>query len=168
MPELNQEIIHDYIIDRLSRQVDEDDLILAVCEQQQVGWDDAKALISSIKAEHEDAILLRQMPLKMLIAFATLVFGLTLVSLTVMFAVDLLTMVSGTLTARGIEPGDSSLLVNTHTTLVQVVMQNSPYVVPAIAALLINGLGMVFGSLLGMQEAWDWLIDKVSILLFQK
>jgi hypothetical protein len=160
--------LHDEIIQKLARQVDEDDLILAVCEKQQVGWNEAKALIEEIKAEHGETILVRQMPVKILIASATLVFGLILVSLTVMFTVDLLTLVSRSIASGGIEMGDTSLNVNTSATLLQVVMQNSPYVVPAIAALLINGLGMVFGSLLGMREAWDWLIDKVSVLLFQK
>ena len=162
------QILHDEIIQKLARQVDEDDLILAVCEKQQVGWNEAKALIEEIKAEHGETILVRQMPVRMLIALATLVFGLVLVSLTVMFTVDLLTLVSRSLKSGGIEMGDTSLLVNTNMTLFQVVMQNSPYVVPGILALLINGLGMVFGSLLGMREAWDWLIDKVSVLLFQR
>lgn len=161
------QILHDEIIQKLARQVDEDDLILSVCEKQQVSWNKAKALIEEIKTEHGETILVRQMPVKMLIALATLVFGLVLVSLTVMFIVDLLTLVSSSLTSRGIELGGTSLLADAHTTLFQVVMQNSPYVVPAIAALLINGLGMVFGSLLGMREAWDWLIDKVSSLLWK-
>ncbi len=164
---MNQ-ILHDEIIQKLARQVDEDDLILAVCEKQQVGWNEAKALIEEIKAEHGETILVRQMPLRMLIALATLVFGLVLVSLTVMFTVDLLTLVSRSFNSGGIDMGDPSLLANSNMTLFQVVMQNSPYVVPGILALLINGLGMVFGSLLGMREAWDWLIDKVSVLLFQR
>ena len=161
------QILHEEIIQKLSRQVDEDDLILAVCEKQKVSWNEAKALIEEIKAEHGETILVRQMPVKMLIALATLVLGLVLVSLTVMFTVDLLTMVNSMLSARGSDVGDLSRMANANMTLVQVVMQNSPYVVPAIAALLINGLGMVFGSLLGMREAWDWLIDKVGSFLFQ-
>lgn len=162
------QILHDEIIQKLARHLDEDDLILTVCEKQHVSWNEAKAFIEEIKAEYGETILVRQMPMKILIALTTLVFGLFLVSLTVMFSVDLLTLVSNSLKSGGLEMGDTTLQVNTQVTLVQVVMQNSPYVVPAIAALLINGLGMVFGSLLGMREAWDWLIDKVSILLFQK
>jgi len=159
--------LHDAIIQKLTRQVDEDDLILSVCKQQGVSWAEANALIEKVRAEHGETILVRQMPVKMLIALATLVLGLVLVSLTVMFTVDLLTMVNSMLSARGSDVGDLARMANANMTLVQVVMQNSPYVVPAIAALLINGLGMVFGSLLGMREAWDWLIDKVGSFLFQ-
>jgi hypothetical protein len=161
------QIFHEEIIQKLSRQVDEDDLILAVCEKQKVSWNEAKALIEEIKVEHGERILVRQMPVKLLIALATLVLGLVLVSLTVMFTVDLLTMVNSMLSSRESDGGAMSRMANANMTLVQVVMQNSPYVVPAIAALLINGLGMVFGSLLGMREAWDWLINKISAILFK-
>jgi hypothetical protein len=161
------QIFHEEIIQKLSRQVDEDDLILAVCEKQKVSWNEAKALIEEIKVEHGERILVRQMPVKLLIALATLVLGLVLVSLTVMFTVDLLTMVNSMLSSRESDGGAMSRMANANMTLVQVVMQNSPYVLPAIAALLINGLGMVFGSLLGMREAWDWLINKISDILFR-
>jgi hypothetical protein len=162
------QIQHDEIIQKLARQVDEDDLILAICEKQQVSWNEAKALIEEIKAEHEETILVRQMPVKILIAFLTLAAGLILVILPTLFLVDLLEMVAGTVLPGAGDAGRSSPQGRTNWMLLQLLMQQFPAVIPLISAGILNGLGMVFGSLLGMREAWDWLIDKVGDLLYQK
>jgi hypothetical protein len=53
--EVNQKI-HDYFVNELARNLDENDLRLAICEQQPVSWNEAKALIGEIKPDHEDTI----------------------------------------------------------------------------------------------------------------
>jgi hypothetical protein len=160
--------LHDDIIAKISRHVDEDDLILEVCQRQGVSWNEAKTLIAEINAEHVDTIASRQLPLKTLIAFTTLAAGLILVILPTLFLVDLLKMIVGTAlpaagdaVGRGTQ-GQTSLM------LAQLLMQQSPAVIPLVAAGVLNGLGMIFGSLLGMHETWTWFIDKVSEFLYQK
>jgi hypothetical protein len=160
--------IHDYIVNELARNVDENDLILAVCEQQHVSWNEAKALIDEIMSDHEDTISSRQLPLKTIIAVVTLVIGLTLVIISTMFLVDLLSFITGILSANAVETGELSIPGEANLTLAQLFMQKSPAALPLVAAGLINGLAMIFGSLLGMRESWAWLIDRVSTLLYKR
>jgi hypothetical protein len=68
---------------------------------------------------------------------------------------------AGDAVGRGTQ-GQTSLM------LAQLLMQQSPAVIPLVAAGVLNGLGMIFGSLLGMHETWTWFIDKVSEFLYQK
>jgi hypothetical protein len=156
------ERVHEYIVSKLARDVDENDLILAVCEQQHVNWKEAKALIAKIKSEHEDSIATRQLPLKTILAVTTLLIGLTLVIASTIFLVDLLALVTGILSARPENLDEMSILGEANFTLAQMLMHESPAAIPLIAAGFINGLGMIFGSLLGMRETWAYLIDKVS------
>jgi hypothetical protein len=161
------ERVHEYIVSKLARDVDENDLILAVCEQQHVNWKEAKALIAKIKSEHEDSIATRQLPLKTILAVTTLLIGLTLVIASTIFLVDLLALVTGILSARPIDPGEFSILGEANLTLAQILMDQSPAAIPLVAAGFINGLGMIFGSLLGMRETWAYLIDKVSSIVWR-
>lgn len=161
------EKVHDYIISKLAREIDENDLILAVCEQQQVSWKDAKALIDGVRSDHEDSTATWQLPIKTILAVATLLIGLTLVIATTIFLVGLLALVSGILSARPFGPGEISILGEANLTLAQILMNQSPAAIPLVAAGFINGLGMIFGSLLGMRETWAYLIDKVSSIIWR-
>jgi hypothetical protein len=161
------EKVHEYIVSKLARDGDENDLILAVCEQQQVNWKEAKALIAEIKSEHEDSIAARQLPLKTIIAVATLVIGLTLVIVTTLFMVDLIALVTGILSSRSIDLDRLSILGEANLVLAQLLMNQSPAAIPLVAAGFINGLGMIFGSLLGMHETWAYLIDKISSIVWK-
>ena len=161
------EKVHDYIVSKLARDINENDLILAVCEQQQVSWKEAKALIEGVRSEHEDSIAARQLPVKTIMAVATLVIGLTLVIGTTIFLVDLIALVTGMLSARPVDPGEVSILGEANSVLTQILMGQSTAAIPLVAAGFINGLGMIFGSLIGMRETWAYLIDKVSSIIWR-
>ena len=161
------EKVHEYIVSKLARDIDENDLILEVCEQQQVSWKEAKALIAEIRSDHEESIATRQLPVKTVIAVATLVIGLTLVIVTTIFLVDLIALVTGIIKARPVDPGEVSILGEANLVLAQILMNESPAAVPLVAVGFINGLGMIFGSLLGMRETWAYLIDKVSSFMWR-
>jgi hypothetical protein len=160
-------LLHDYIVDRLARHADENDLILAVCERGKIDWTAACTLVEKIRVEHESTISLRQLPLKSLIAVATLVVGMSLVIVSVSSLIDLYQNITGIISTNLAEAGDRPMLENGIQSLSQFFMQDSNNAVPFNMALLINGLGMIFGSLLGMRETWAWMIEWISSRLWK-
>ncbi|GEM_PF-2724083 len=150
-----------YIIKQLSKGVDEDDLIFEICEKNRLDWDAGKNLVEKIKSENEGDIASRQLPIKSMLAVATLAIGLTLIIATTIFLVDLVTLVSGILSAKPVGAGGTNL------SLSRMLMEQSPATIPLIAAGFINGLAMIFGSLLGMRETWVYLIDKLGSLIWK-
>jgi hypothetical protein len=108
------------------------------------------------------------LPLKTIIAVVTLVTGLTLVIISTIFLVDLLSLITGILSANVVETGELSILGEANLTLAQILMHESPAALPLAVAGLVNGLGMIFGSLLGMRETWVWFIDHVSMFLYKQ
>jgi hypothetical protein len=160
--------LSDHIIKQLSKGVDEDDLIYEICEKNQLGWDEARDLIAGIKAESEDMIVARQLPIKTFQAVATLIMGLTLLIISSLFLVDLLTLITNYVAPDAVDLADLSILRGSDLALVRLFMRESRFAIPIAAVLLVNGLAMIFGSLLGMRETWAWLIDRVSLLLYRK
>jgi hypothetical protein len=163
-----QTSLNAYIIKQLAKGVDEDDLIFEICETNQLGWKEVKALVEKIKLENDGSITSRQLPIKSVVAVATLVMGLTLVIVSTIFLVEVATIVTNFLNARDLDFERLSLLGDTNMLLIQVLMQESQTAIPFAAVALVNGLGMIFGSLLGMRETWSWLIDKLSTVLWKK
>jgi hypothetical protein len=160
--------LNDHIIKQLSKGVDEGDLIYEICERNQLGWDEARDLIAGIKAESEDTIVSRQLPIKTFQAVATLIMGLTLLIVSSLFLVDLLTLITNYVAPDAVDLADLSILRGSDLALVRLFMRESRFAIPIAAVLLVNGLAMIFGSLLGMRETWAWLIDRVSLLLYRK
>jgi hypothetical protein len=156
-----------YIIKQLSKGVDEDDLIFEICEKHRLNWEDGKNLVEKIKSENEGDISSRQLPARSILAVATLAIGLILVITTTIFLVDLVSLVTGIMSARPVDPGEVSIMGYANLTLAQVLINQSPAAIPLVAAGFINGLGMIFGSLLGMRETWVYLIDKLSSILWR-
>ncbi len=70
---------HEFILSELSGENKEDDIIYSVCQMTGVGWEEARAMVEEVKAEHSSDIEIRQFPIKGMLAIVFIALGVILV-----------------------------------------------------------------------------------------
>src|SRR5512135_3133132 len=70
------EPIHDYILNRLSEETPENDLIYSVCQKTELNWKQAQALVEQVKNEHSVEIEDAHLALKALLSFSLYILGI--------------------------------------------------------------------------------------------
>lgn len=170
-PELSRDQLEkelrDTIIRRLASHSDEDDLIYAICAEHHLDWNTARTLVEKIKVEGEEKITARQVPLKTLLAVMTLLIGLVIFIVSILFLADLAVIAGKSLSKVAVDFRQLTILRGADPELAGLMLSESMSLIPIAVLLLVNGLGMVFGSLLGMRETWAWLIERVSSTLWK-
>ncbi len=139
--------LEEQIIERLENGEDKDDMLLDLCESMNIGWPEAEALLERIEAENKNHIVLAQSPLLVLIALATFLGGLGLIGFAVFSLVAILESLLHSVGELGVI-GD----------LVYLFAYGAQF-----WALALLGLGMVIGSLRGMQDVWAAIFEKLGI-----
>jgi hypothetical protein len=137
------------LIERLANGESRDDIILALCENENMNWPEAEALLERINAEKEHHIVLAQSPLLVLIALAIFVGG---VGLAVFSTYNITSVFLSYYDAKSGSLGALGMILYLFT--------YGGY----LWFLAVLGIGMIVGSLKGMQDVWSAIFHKLGIL----
>ncbi len=151
------ESIHDYILNRLSEETPEDDLIYAVCQKTELNWDAAQALVEQIKNEHSVEIEDAHIALKALLSFSLYIVGIivTLAPIVYLWAMldltgTLLAFVGGSQT----NPETAFRLLQGRCALL------GWFYLPSIFFAMLVGLGIINVNIRYMGGIWQELFRK--------
>jgi len=138
-----------YIIHHLSEGDAPRDLIFDLCQKYNLSWPQAEALVQRVQTDNSADISRKQFPLLAVLALAIFVAGLGLIGYSVyLFA---LPFIEG-----NVNNGTPADAANYSYYILQVIIGSRGTVIYA----FIIGIGMVFGSLLGMRDAWSSILNK--------
>ncbi len=141
----------EYIIHHLAEGDEPKDITFDLCEKLGLSWPQAEALVKKVQQESEGTVALKQFPLLFALALAIFLAGIALLGYSVyLFIYPLLTG----------QTGNPQAVTNYSLYIVEVVVRSNGLVIYA----FIGGLGMVLGSLLGMQETWTRIIENIKQL----
>jgi hypothetical protein len=154
------------IVKRLSEADDPNDIILDLCQKTGCIWSDAEALVHRVQEEEKFQITKKQMPLLTGMALFVFVTGLVLTGYGVYGIIVTLTAVGGASGPRDIY----SYLMPMIEKRLDPVTAFEPAVFPyfnlmlgvllsPVSALLF-GAAMILGSLVGMRDAWETLLNR--------
>ena len=79
MPEQIPEELTSQIIERLTNSENVDDIIMDVCNEEELDWGQAEMLVKRIHAENKNKIVLAQSPLLVLLALGVFLTGVCLI-----------------------------------------------------------------------------------------
>ncbi len=79
MPEQIPEELTSQIIERLTNSENVDDIIMDVCNEEELDWGQAEMLVKRIHAENKNKIVLAQSPLLVLLALGVFLTGVGLI-----------------------------------------------------------------------------------------
>jgi hypothetical protein len=146
MKTMDSAAIEEEIVERLENSESLDDIILDLCEQENIAWPEAEAIVQRIQAENKTHIVLTQSPVLVLIALATFLGGLGLISVAVY---DIVTVFNAYVGSGIASIGFLAYL-----------LQYGGF----FWGLGLLGLAMIVGSLRGMQDVWTAIFEKLGIL----
>jgi hypothetical protein len=145
---MDQDALREVILDRTVAGDDQDDIIFDICEQTGMHWDTIESLVQRVVEEEQSQITLRQSPLLVLLALATFLGGWISLGVAAVKSYDFISAVLFTETAA--------------VTAVGVAVYFIEYL-PYLTGWITVGVGMILGSLLGMQSIWEAIFDHFKI-----
>jgi hypothetical protein len=89
---VNKEQAAAFIINELGRQSHRDDIIVDLCRDMDIDWEQAEELMRDVEAYHGQTIARRQSPLLIVIGLGIILGGLALTTYGAMFFLDLVQM----------------------------------------------------------------------------
>lgn len=134
------------IVERLENGESKDDIILDLCENMNINWPEAEALVNRIQSVNENKITLAQSPLLVLIALTTFIGGVILISITVYDIISVYNSYTGGNGPQGL--GFLAYLFAYGGFFWE---------------LALLGLVMIIGSLKGMEEVWAAIFEKLGM-----
>jgi len=138
--------IEEKILERLTNAEDRDKIIMDLCEQKDINWPEAQAMVESIEKQKKDQIVLAQSPVLVLIALATFLGGFVLMGISVYD----ITIVYNTYTSAK-SPASAGFLLYLFT------------YGGFFWELALLGITMIVGSLRGMQDVWQAIFEKIGL-----
>lgn len=145
---MDQEALRDIIIQRTVAGENRDNLILNICEQTGAKWDEVEALVGRTVEENRSAITLRQSPALVLLALTTFVGGCISLGVAVIKTYDFFSTILASENAPVAAVGVTVYFVE---------------YLPYLTGWITVGIGMILGSLLGMQRIWEAVFDRFKI-----
>lgn len=145
------------IVARLENGDDHNAIVLDLSESQNLDWREAEALVDSVRAENADDITLYQSPILIALALVIFLGGAGLISYTIYNTI---------FTYKSLYWLHSQTPTGGPPTLWEVVYDFMLYLIltgKENLGLLILGIGMIAGSLKGMQEVWSAIFAKLGI-----
>jgi hypothetical protein len=136
--------LNEYILQRLSEAADIDDVILEVCEKTGTRWAEASRRVRQIQGKSGDEITRRQFPILALLAASLVIAGLALTTLAVKDALGIQDI--PTQAKEGPERAIYAIWYLLAFT-------------PSILGEAFLGLAMIFGSFIGLRQAWASVIE---------
>ncbi|RJP54516.1 MAG: hypothetical protein C4583_02605 [Anaerolineaceae bacterium] len=149
MDRANKARIEIAILERLTNGESHDDIILDLCENENMRWPEAEALLERVGAEKMHHIILAQSPLLILIALAIFLGG---VGLTVYSTYNITSVFLSYYDTKSGGIGALGMVLHLFT--------YGDY----LWFLAFLGLGMIIGSLKGMEEVWAAIFHKLGII----
>jgi ABC-type dipeptide/oligopeptide/nickel transport system permease subunit len=145
----NQEVSA-YIISALSKDQDPNDIILALCEKHKLTWPEAETLVKKVQLENEQTIVKKKFPLLFVLALAIFLGGMIAIGYGVEIIFSEYTLIQpGLAHIQGIL-NNEDVFTNMYTGLRMILSSGSLPI-----SIIIVGIGMILGSLIGMQDAWS-------------
>jgi len=151
---MNNNEVSAYIINALAKDEDIDDIILALCEAHSLTWQEAETLVKNIQLENEQAISKKKFPLLFLLALAIFIGGLGMAGYGIYTILSEITIIQDNLKNAQQLMNDLDALAILYINLKVILTTGS-----APISFIFLGIGMIFGSLRGMQEAWSEILE---------
>jgi hypothetical protein len=149
MSKTDKATIEASLIERLADGESREDIILDLCEKENITWPEAKALLERVSTEKEHHIVLAQSPLLVLMALVIFIGG---VGLAVYSTYNIAGVFLSYYDAKSGGVGALGLVLY--------LFAYGDY----LWFLAILGIGMIVGSLKGMQDVWAAIFHKLGIL----
>lgn len=138
--------IEERILQRLTDAENKENIILDLCEAENLDWSEARAMVDAIEVRKKNQIVLAQSPVLVMIALGTFIGGLALLG----YALYNIAVAYDTYTsAQGSESVGFILYLIAY----------GGY----FWEFAILGLAMVVGSLTGMQDVWRAVFEKIGL-----
>lgn len=135
-----------WIVDRLAKSANTNDLIMEICQCRHLSWSEAEALILRVQLEQEHAISERQFPLLFVLALFIFLGGLAMVVYYTFVLVPILNTLISTLPGGMAAFSFARFLVEIG--------------IGPISGIFF-GAAMILGSILGMRRAWEPMLDHI-------
>jgi hypothetical protein len=128
-----------YVVGRLKKGAEMDDIVLQLCEKANISWQEASEFVEKVYEEDEDDVVLGQSPLLIALALVTFLVG----------AGMLVSLAYGLYEAYQVSPQNAGdyLKADLRHTL----------------RFLIIGPAMIIGSLKGMEKVWSSILKKIGV-----
>jgi hypothetical protein len=136
-----------YVVKHLGESDKPDDLIFDLCEKTGWHWQQAEAFVRKVEQEREPEIARRQLPILFFIALVMFLGGLTFASYALYSIFDAWFLASAT--AGNGQP------LNISSGMFVIINAGAQ-----VFHMLLVGLCMIFGSLLGMRNAWSAVLSR--------
>ena len=143
--------LEEKIVKRLENGEDRDDILLDLCENMEIRWPEAEALLNRIQSGNKNKITLAQSPLLIPIALATFIGGVGLIGISVYDMVVTFGSYSNANTGTNVSDFGIGYLLYLFT------------YGGWFWGLTVLGLGMVLGSLKGMEDVWAAIFERLGI-----
>jgi hypothetical protein len=155
------------IIRVLSRGGEDQDLILELCQQYNLRWGDVSKAVDEVGTENAERIALRQLPLKSFIAIALGVGGFALFTVSLFLMIDMLIVAHQVVTSEGLNSRELLVLPMFGSDMLLSSFLNVAKALPMLVFFMIQGLAMLLGSVIGMKEYWQLLVERVAGVLWK-
>lgn len=136
---LNQKVIN-----RLAAGENPDEITWDLCNQANLSWPEAEALVQKIRVENENVIARKQSPLTILLAVMIFTGGLAVIA-----GGLYIILTAFALYTASREPANAIGFV-----------AYAIHYWPAASMLILSRFGAVMGSMIGMKKVWDVLLDR--------
>jgi hypothetical protein len=162
---MNEAELTTYIIKHLSDEDDPNDIIPVICQEMDCTWSEAEAYLDRVREERQPEIVQRQFPILFTLAFLIFVSGLALTGYGVYITVNLLinygsaTPPDITTTAMPIFSEGADPIAAFQAVLRPYAKFFFDFSANPFSAIAF-GIAMMFGSLLGMRQAWSGLLSR--------
>jgi hypothetical protein len=165
-PSKNQDDVTAGILKRLSEADDPDDIILDICQKSGYSWSEGERLVNEVREQYQPLITKRQMPLLLGVAFFTFAAGVLLTGYGLYAIVTSIAANRGDLGPRDITSYFMPVIERGVDPAAAFQPAIFPYVnlivgflLSPVSALLF-GVAMIFGSLVGMRDAWAHVLNR--------
>jgi hypothetical protein len=139
------------ILERLKNADERDNIIMDLCQEKKINWSEAQAIVERIEAQKSNQIVLAQSPVLVLMALGIFIGGVALSTQAVGGMVLVYSIFS-----------NSALPSEIPMNFLGFSMYAVSYA-PGLLASFVLGLGMMIGSLKGMEDVWRAIFEKVGL-----
>ena len=139
-----------HIINALSKGEDPDDIILTLCENNNLPWQEAEILVKNVQIENEQVIAKKQFPLLFSLALAIFIGGIVAVGYGGFIFFSEVKLIQPALNNPNQVFNQFDVFTNLYYGLRMILSAGGTPI-----SIIIFGIGMILGSLLGMREVWS-------------
>ena len=144
-----------FIIHHLSEEDDPDDIILALCEKNDLSWQEAETLVKNVQVEDGQVIAKKQFPLLFMLALAIFIAGMGLIGYGLFTILSEFSIIQTNLNNIHHILSDMDAFTNLYVSMETIITTGGSPI-----TIIILGTGMILGSLFGMRDAWSSILEQ--------